>query len=114
MAPAIRLAAEGFVLDQGDVDILSRSAESFAAEPNVAAVFLKDGKTFSAGDRLVQANLAATLKSIAKDGPDAFYRGSIADRIVAPAAPMAAFSREGFRELHDLGGEAGALQLPQL
>ena len=86
MAPAIRLAEEGFILDQGDVDILSRAADSLAAEPNVAAIFLKDGKPLSAGDRLVQSNLAATLRSIAEQGPDAFYRGSIADRIVAASS----------------------------
>jgi gamma-glutamyltranspeptidase / glutathione hydrolase len=70
MAPAIRLAEEGFILDQGDVDILSRAADSLAAEPNVASIFLKDGKPLSAGDRLVQSNLAATLRSIAEQGPD--------------------------------------------
>jgi gamma-glutamyltranspeptidase/glutathione hydrolase len=86
MAPAIRLAEEGFILDQGDVDILSRAADSFVAEPNVASIFLKDGKPLSAGDQLVQPNLATTLKSIAKDGTDAFYRGSIADRIVAASS----------------------------
>lgn len=83
MAPAIRLARDGFVLDQGDVDILSRSASAFATEPNVATIFLKDGKPPKTGDRLVQSDLAATLALIAAKGPDAFYRGTIADRIVA-------------------------------
>lgn len=83
MAPAIRLARDGFVLDQGDVDILSRSASAFATEPNVATIFLKDGKPPKTGDRLVQSDLAATLALIAAKGPDAFYRGTIVDRIVA-------------------------------
>lgn len=86
MAPAIRLAEEGFVLGEADAAILSGAAESFAREPNVAAIFLKQGKPLAAGDRLVQADLAATLKAIAARGPDAFYRGGAAERIVAASA----------------------------
>ena len=86
MAPAIRLAEEGFILGQGDADILAASAAALAAQPNVASVFLKAGKPWLAGDRLVQTNLAATLKQIAAEGPDAFYKGSIADRIVAASS----------------------------
>ena len=44
MAPAIKLAEEGFALNQGDVDILGTSAKAFAEQPNVAAIFLNDGK----------------------------------------------------------------------
>lgn len=83
MAPAIRLAEEGFILDQGDVDILARATESFAAEPNVAAIFLRDGQPLRAGDRLVQKDLAASLRAISEQGTDAFYKGSIAARIAA-------------------------------
>jgi gamma-glutamyltranspeptidase/glutathione hydrolase len=86
MAPAIRLAEEGFVLTEGDADILAGATKAFAAEPNVAAIFLNDGKQWRAGERLVQKNLAATLRSIAKDGPDAFYKGPIADAVVAASA----------------------------
>ena len=86
MAPAIRLAEEGFILDQGDADLLARGTESFAAEPNVAAIFLKDGKPLAAGDRLVQKDLAATLKQIVGQGPDAFYRGMIAEKVAAASA----------------------------
>jgi gamma-glutamyltranspeptidase/glutathione hydrolase len=83
IAPAIALARDGFVLGQGDVDILDTSTADFAEEPNAAAIFLKDGKPYRAGDRLVQRQLAATLELLAKDGPDAFYRGPIAASIVA-------------------------------
>ena len=86
MAPAIRLAEEGFILNDGDAAILAGSAKHFADQPNVAAVFMKDGKTLAAGDRLIQANLAATLKQIADKGPDAFYKGPIADAVVAASA----------------------------
>ena len=82
IAPAIRLAEQGFVLQQGDVNILHSNTTLFATQPNVAAIFLKNGKTpYQVGDRLVQKNLANTLKLIAQ-GPQAFYKGSIADELV--------------------------------
>lgn len=83
MAPAIRLAAEGFILGQADVDILATGAKAFAEEPNVAAIFLNDGKPYRAGDRLIQSALAATLETLARDGPDALYRGKLGAAIVA-------------------------------
>ena len=81
MAPAIKLAEEGYVLDQGDADILARGTKAFAAEPNVAAIFLKDGKPYQAGDRLVQKQLAATLRMIAAEGSAAFYNGPFAEKL---------------------------------
>ena len=86
MAPAIRLAEEGFVLTQGDADILAGSAKSFAAQPNVAAIFLNGGQGWKAGERFIQKDLAKTLALIARDGPDAFYKGPIADAVVAASA----------------------------
>ncbi|NJM30825.1 MAG: gamma-glutamyltransferase [Rhizobiales bacterium] len=83
MAPAIKLATEGFVLTQGDADILARSTKSFAGQPNVAAIFLRDGEPLKAGDTLVQKDLAKSLSLISKDGPDVFYRGAIGDAVVA-------------------------------
>ena len=89
MAPAIRLAREGFVLTRGDTDILSRAAPRLRRDPAVARIFLRpDGTPFEPGDRLVQTDLADTLAAIADSGPDAFYRGRI------PAAIEAA-SRAG-------------------
>lgn len=82
MAPAIKLASEGFVLMQGDVDIMNYSTDEFAKHPNVAAIFLNDGKPFVAGQRLVQKQLAHTLELIAEGGTDAFYKGQIAREVV--------------------------------
>ncbi|HET8611227.1 MAG TPA: gamma-glutamyltransferase [Sphingomonas sp.] len=82
IAPAIRLAREGFVLEPGDVAILDRRAKDFASEPNVAAIFLNHGRPFVAGERLVQSDLADTLETIAKGGAQAFYRGPIARAVV--------------------------------
>lgn len=83
MAPAIRLAEEGFVLTRGDVDILDKRVKDFAARPNARAIFLDHGKPYQPGDRLVQRDLAHSLKLIAREGPQAFYDGPIAKAIVA-------------------------------
>ena len=83
IAPAIKLAENGFVLMPGDVAFFQANADYFRKEPNVGAIFLKNGKPLAAGDRLVQKDLAATLKQISAKGPDVFYKGDIASRVVA-------------------------------
>lgn len=99
MAPAIKLAEDGFVLTQGDIDILATATDDFEAETNVAAIFLNQGKPWAVGDRLVQADLAATLKAIAKDGPDAFYKGKISDALVtASAANKGILAKQDFAQ----------------
>jgi len=83
MVPAIELAAQGFVLQQGDVHVLEAGTKKFTQQPNVAATFLKNGKTpYQVGDRLVQKDLAQTLKVIQRQGADAFYKGAIAQELV--------------------------------
>ncbi|HET8552969.1 MAG TPA: gamma-glutamyltransferase [Gammaproteobacteria bacterium] len=78
MAPAIKLAEKGFILVPGDVAILHTRSKTFAAQPNVASIFLNHGKPYQVGDRLVQKKLAHTLKLIEKHGTKAFYDGPIA------------------------------------
>ena len=82
MAPAIRLAQRGFVLEQGDADLLAIAARDFREDAPSAAVFLRDGQPYAAGQRLVQKDLARTLDRIARHGADGFYGGPIADAIV--------------------------------
>ncbi|GIK82553.1 MAG: gamma-glutamyltranspeptidase [Alphaproteobacteria bacterium] len=84
IAPAIALAREGFVVDGDLADTLEGARRLFARWPSSAKVFLKgDGTSLQVGDRLVQADLADTLSAIAARGPDAFYRGPVAQRIAA-------------------------------
>jgi gamma-glutamyltranspeptidase/glutathione hydrolase len=83
MAPAIKLARDGYVLEQGDVNILDTRVKDFAKHRNVAAIFLDHGKPYVAGQRLRQPQLARTLELIAHGGTAAFYRGPIARAIVA-------------------------------
>ncbi len=83
MADAIRLARDGFVLDQGDADMLAEAADEFRKDGPSAAIFLNKGQPWKPGQRLIQADLARSLSQIAKGGPDAFYKGPIAARMVA-------------------------------
>jgi gamma-glutamyltranspeptidase / glutathione hydrolase len=77
IAPAIKLAEEGFILTRGDVDVLADGTRAFRGQPNVAAIFLKNGEPFAPGDRLIQKDLAGTLRAVSAGGTDAFYRGAI-------------------------------------
>ncbi len=90
MAPAIKLARDGFVLTRADTDILDTKTAKFKDQPDVAKIFLrKDGTPLQPGDKLVQMDLAKTLEAISKHGPDAFYKGKI------PAAVEAASKKGG-------------------
>jgi gamma-glutamyltranspeptidase/glutathione hydrolase len=77
MAPAIRLAREGFVLGQGDAGVMAEEAEKLARDPASVRIFQPRGQALTKGDRLVQTDLAETLSLIAAKGPDAFYKGPI-------------------------------------
>jgi gamma-glutamyltranspeptidase/glutathione hydrolase len=67
----------------------------------VAAVFLNGGKPFKVGERLVQKQLAATLRAVAQEGPDAFYKGGIADAVVAASAANGGIlSKKDFETYH--------------
>jgi gamma-glutamyltranspeptidase/glutathione hydrolase len=81
--PALRLAEEGFVLDDTAASSLNAVVRDSKQFPELRRVLGKDGGAadWREGDRFVQKDLAATLRLIAEDGPDAFYRGPIADKI---------------------------------
>ena len=83
MADAIRLARDGFVLDQGDADMLADAADEFRKDGPSAAIFLNKGQPWKPGQRLVQTDLARSLSLIAKGGTTAFYKGPIGAKIVA-------------------------------
>jgi gamma-glutamyltranspeptidase / glutathione hydrolase len=88
MAPAIRLARDGFVLNKGDLIPFAGSIEEsysgLAKLPgNVRDIFAPYDRVLRSGDRLKQPQLARTLELIARDGPRAFYNGPIATAIVA-------------------------------
>ena len=80
--PAIRLAKKGFVVSNGLSRSVRRAAKIFARFPSSAEIFLPGGEPLKEGQLFVQKDLAHTLELIAKKGPDGFYRGEVADRIV--------------------------------
>jgi gamma-glutamyltranspeptidase/glutathione hydrolase len=81
IAPAIRLASQGFPVEDDTADSLPRAKERLARWPSSASLFLNGGEPLHEGDRLLQFDLADTLRAVAQDGPHAFYRGSIAGEI---------------------------------
>ncbi|MDB5732250.1 MAG: gamma-glutamyltransferase [Variovorax sp.] len=83
IAPSIRLAEQGFVLEQGDIDMLATATADFRKDPASGAVFLNRGEPFAVGQKLVQKDLAKTLRTISARGTDGFYRGPVGAAIVA-------------------------------
>ena len=83
--PAVRLAEDGFVLDADLAWSLNNIVGNASDFPELVRVYGKDGGkgSWQAGDRLVQKDLARSLRLIAEQGADAFYRGPLAELIVA-------------------------------
>jgi gamma-glutamyltranspeptidase/glutathione hydrolase len=83
IAPAISLADKGFALEQGDVDLLRTATEAFKADAPTAKIFLNKGQPYKPGERLVQKDLANTLREIARHGADGFYKGRVGAAVAA-------------------------------
>jgi gamma-glutamyltranspeptidase/glutathione hydrolase len=83
MAPAIKLAREGYTLQAGDVKTLGLDASNFERSPNVKKIFLSNGRPFRVGEKFIQTDLANTLQLISDKGTNAFYQGQIAQAIVS-------------------------------
>jgi len=80
--PAIKLARQGFTVNDALAeDLKTYGSEVLPNHDNSKAIFWKNGEPLKKGDKLVQANLAKSLEMIAELGPDAFYKGAIADQI---------------------------------
>lgn len=86
LAPAIRIAREGF-------PVYERLAKGYAARrevmeryPGTRAVFLADGDPPEVGEILRQPDLARTLELLAAKGHDGFYRGEVAGKLLAGVA----------------------------
>jgi gamma-glutamyltranspeptidase/glutathione hydrolase len=81
--PGVHLAEDGFRLSAGLARSLNSEIERDMAKfpASVAAYGKPGGGKWAQGDRLILADLGRTLRAIATDGPDAFYKGWIADRI---------------------------------
>jgi gamma-glutamyltranspeptidase/glutathione hydrolase len=80
IAPAIKLAREGIPIESDLAASLNRFQNTLLRWPSSAKIFANDGKILQSGF-LVQNDLANTLEAIAKSGPQAFYKGEIAEKI---------------------------------
>ena len=83
LAPAIALAAEGYDLDEALPSTIREGRALLERWPEAARVYLPNGRVPRAGERFANPDYAATLRAIASEGADAFYRGSVAKRIAA-------------------------------
>jgi len=83
IAPSIQLADKGFALEQGDIDMLRTSTNDFKKDPVSGAIFLNKGEPFAVGQKLVQKDLAKTLRAVSAKGVDGFYQGWVGQAIVA-------------------------------
>jgi len=84
LQPAIDQARNGVEVSFDLASLLSRRQERMCRDEAACGYFYKDGgESYRPGEILVQADLANSLELIAKQGPDAFYTGAIADLIVA-------------------------------
>jgi gamma-glutamyltranspeptidase/glutathione hydrolase len=96
LAPAIRYAEEGFPVSEVIAMYWRGNTRGLARFPNVAEQFMPGGEAPRKGEVFRNPNLASTLRLLAEEGRDAFYRGEIAYKIVE-------FLREqgGFLEFED-------------
>lgn len=86
IAPAVKLADEGFILDEALPTSIAEGRDSLAKYPEAARIFLPGGNVPRPGDRFVNKDYAETLRILAKEGGDSFYRGTIARRIAEDMA----------------------------
>lgn len=86
VAPAIKLADDGFILDEALPTTIAEGRSQFAKYPESAKLFLPGGHVPKAGDRFINKDYADTLRILAREGPRSVYTGTIAERIVADMA----------------------------
>jgi gamma-glutamyltranspeptidase/glutathione hydrolase len=94
LAPAIRLAEEGFPLSPGLTASINNQWDLISRFPSTCAVFTNQGRPYAVGERLRQPQLARTLRRLAEVGPGDFYHGRIADEIVADMREHGGLLRE--------------------
>ncbi|HEX4001064.1 MAG TPA: gamma-glutamyltransferase [Candidatus Acidoferrales bacterium] len=88
LAPAIYYAREGFPVPEWDAAYWANAVDLLKRDPNAAATYLPGGRAPQVGEIFRNLDLAHSLESVAAGGPDAYYRGEIAKRIVALSQRM--------------------------
>jgi gamma-glutamyltranspeptidase/glutathione hydrolase len=108
--PAVKLAEDGFLIDEALAGSLNWIVGSSPEFPELRRVVGKNAEAaWQAGDRLVQKDLAKTLRRIAEQGPDGFYKGSVAEMLAAEmkrggglitTADLAAYEAKARKPIH--------------
>ncbi|GAO71754.1 gamma-glutamyltransferase [Comamonas sp. E6] len=99
MAPAIALADKGYPVSVTLAKTLDQEKRNMGRWPATQAVFWRNGAPLQSGERLVQKDLAQSLRLISQQGAKAFYEGAIAQKIVTEMAPHAnALSLQDLRD----------------
>ena len=87
MQPAIKYAEDGFGVSERQAETFKEHAPRLSKFASSRKYFLKpDGSTYKEGETVIQKDLAKTLRMIAQQGPDAFYKGDIAELIAKDMA----------------------------
>jgi gamma-glutamyltranspeptidase len=86
IAPAIEHAEQGYVLDQALPTSIAEGQAYFEKYAESKRIYMPDGRIPRPGERFVNADYGATLRAIAREGAQTFYRGAIAKRIAADMA----------------------------
>lgn len=108
LAPAIALAEDGYLVSADMARRLAERQDRLARWPASARIFMRPGgDTLRTGERLVQQDLAQSLRLIAEQGTEAFYRGEIARRIAAEMK-----SGGGLITMEDLAGYRAVIRKP--
>jgi gamma-glutamyltranspeptidase/glutathione hydrolase len=107
VAPALVLARDGFAVDRWLAQDLEKERDELARNPGARALFFVGERTLQEGERLRQPDLAGTLARYARDGPEAFYTGAVAELLVAEVRGNA-----GVLTLEDLAGYRSVWRMP--
>ena len=83
MAPAVRLAQQGFTVSSDFSESLRRDRDLLSKFDASRRVFLRNGRPYEAGEVFKQPELARTLEAVARQGAQGFYTGGVAQAIVA-------------------------------
>jgi len=105
--PALRLASNGFPMSYSLSRLLAQEHERLGKFEETRKVFLREGKLYTPGDAFLQPDLAGTLRRIMQKGPKGFYRGPVAQAIVATMK-----KHDGLIDLDDLAHYRAKIRKP--
>ncbi len=91
MEPAIRHASRGYRATPYLSDCAEQGEVDMRLDPEISKIFLPGGRPIREGERVVQADLAETLRTIAKEGPDALYGGTLGRTVAGHLQKAGAF-----------------------